>query len=71
MQLDMIAPIAAQNIVEFTLAPRGDATEVTWTMQGATPFIGKLIGVFVNMDRMVGREFESGLADLKAIAERG
>ena len=71
MQLDMLEPFEGHNLVEFTVLPRGDATEVTWAMQGASPFIAKLVGVFVDMDRMIGRDFEAGLADLKALAERG
>jgi uncharacterized protein YndB with AHSA1/START domain len=70
MQLDMTAPMRASNQIEFTLAPQGDATEVTWSMHGPCPFIGKLMGVVFDMDRMVGRDFEAGLATLKARAER-
>jgi len=70
MKLDMLAPFEAHNLVEFTLVPRGDATEVTWAMRGASPFVARLIGVFVDMDRMIGRDFEAGLANLKAAAER-
>lgn len=71
MKLDMLEPFEGHNIVEFSLAPRGEATEVTWAMHGPSPFVGKLLGVFVNMDRMIGRDFEAGLANLKARAERG
>ncbi|TMH28754.1 MAG: polyketide cyclase [Betaproteobacteria bacterium] len=70
MQLDMQKPIEGHNTVEFTLTPRGDATEVTWAMRGSSPYIAKLMGVFVNMDRMIGQHFETGLADLKSLAER-
>ena len=71
MQLDMLEPIEGHNTVEFTLVPRGDTTEVTWAMRGKSPFIGKLMGVFINMDKMIGGEFETGLANLKTLAERG
>jgi hypothetical protein len=70
MRLDMSAPMQASNTIDFTLVPRGSATEVTWAMQGACPFIAKLMGVFINMDAMIGRDFEAGLAGLKAIAEK-
>jgi len=70
MELHMVKPLEARNQVQFTLVPRGDATEVTWAMDGRTPFVGKLIHVFVDMDRMVGGQFEAGLADLKQRAER-
>ncbi|HEX2547855.1 MAG TPA: SRPBCC family protein [Ramlibacter sp.] len=70
MELHMLKPLEARNRVQFTLQPRGNATEVTWLMEGQNPFLGKLIHVFINMDRMVGSQFESGLADLKQRAER-
>jgi hypothetical protein len=70
IQLDFIKPFKAQNLVEFRLANRGDATEVTWSMRGAMPYFFKLMTVFGSMDRMVGRDFETGLANLKRIAEQ-
>jgi uncharacterized protein YndB with AHSA1/START domain len=69
LTLDMIKPMQAHNNITFTLAPQGDATTVTWAMQGQTPFLGKIFHVIFNMDRMVGGDFEKGLADLKAAAE--
>ena len=57
-------------IAEFVLRPQDASTNVTWSMDGPTPYVGKLIGVFVNMDNMIGKDFESGLANLKAIAEK-
>ncbi len=70
MRLVMSKPIAADNRVQFTLQPQGDATRVTWAMDGDVPFVGKIIHLFVDMDRMVGQEFAAGLADLKTQAER-
>jgi hypothetical protein len=70
MELHMVSPMEALNQIRFTLEPRGAATQVTWAMDGPSPFLGKLIGVFMDMDRMVGSQFESGLADLKQRAER-
>lgn len=70
MELHMREPMEARNNVLFTLQPRGNATEVTWSMDGPSPYVSKLIGVFVDMDKMVGGQFESGLADLKQRAER-
>ncbi len=70
MTLDMTAPMACHNAIEYTLKAHGDQTEVTWAMRGPSPFIGKLMGVIFNMDRMVGQDFETGLASLKAQAER-
>ena len=69
IQLDFIKPFEGHNITEFTLQPAGGATNVTWTMQGPSPFITKVMGVFINMDKMIGRDFEAGLANLKSVAE--
>lgn len=69
MQLDMTSPMEAHNLVEFALKPNGSGTDVTWTMTGRSPFIAKVMCVFFSMDRMVGGEFDKGLASLKALAE--
>jgi hypothetical protein len=69
MKLDMLSPIEGHNLVEFSLKPDGDATTVTWAMSGPSPFIAKVMSVVCSMDKMVGGEFEKGLADLKALAE--
>lgn len=70
MNLDMLRPFAAHNLVEFTLEPNGDSTRVTWAMQGKVPYLAKIVHVFVNVDKMVGTDFENGLADLKTIVEK-
>jgi hypothetical protein len=70
IKLDFVKPLEGHNVAEFALVPQGDSTTVTWTMDGPTPYIGKIIGVFVNMDTMIGKDFETGLANLKAIAEQ-
>jgi hypothetical protein len=57
-------------MVEFTLEPAGDMTKVDWVMHGPAPFISKVMQVFFSMDRMVGKDFEEGLANLKAVAEK-
>lgn len=69
MRLQMFKPFAADNVVEFTLVPRGEATDVTWAMQGRQPYIGKLMCLFFDLDKMVGADFAAGLATLKAVAE--
>ena len=73
IKLDFLKPFKAHNTAEFTLVPEGDSaeavTEVTWAMTGPNIFMGKVMGVFVDMDRMIGRDFERGLANLKAAAE--
>jgi carbon monoxide dehydrogenase subunit G len=58
------------NIASFTVAPDGDATNVTWAMDGASPFMMKVMRVFVNMDKMLRKDFELGLANLKAATEK-
>jgi hypothetical protein len=68
--LDFIKPFEGHNVAEFTMAQQGDATNVTWKMDGPTPYLGKLIGVFINMDTMIGRDFEAGLANMRTIAEK-
>lgn len=70
INLDFLKPFQAHNVVDFTLQPKGSATTVTWTMQGDTPFLFKIVHLFVDMDRMVGKDFEAGLANLKAAAEK-
>ena len=70
LNLDMLKPFAAHNKVEFTLQPQGSVTLVTWAMNGHTPYLAKILHVFMNMDRMVGGDFATGLANLKAVAER-
>lgn len=70
IQLDFIKPMEGHNVAEFTLEPEGDSTKVTWSMQGPMPFISKIISVFCNMDKMIGKDFETGLANMKAIAEK-
>jgi uncharacterized protein YndB with AHSA1/START domain len=71
IRLDFTRPFETSNIVEFTMEPRGDATRVTWDMNGPAPFVSKVMQVFFSMDHMVGKDFESGLANLKAVAEKG
>jgi len=70
MKLDMLEPFEGHNIVEFIIAPKGDATEVTWAMHGPSPYIAKVMGLVFSMDKMIGRDFEAGLANLKARAEK-
>jgi uncharacterized protein YndB with AHSA1/START domain len=70
IKLDFIKPIEGHNIAEFTLESKGDSTNVTWAMHGPSPYIMKLMGIFFSMDRMVGKEFDAGLANLKALTEK-
>lgn len=70
IKLDFIRPFEAHNTAEFTLRTSGGTTTVTWAMYGPSAFAAKLMGVFMNMDRMIGRDFEAGLAGLRSIAEK-
>ncbi len=70
LKLEFIKPFTASNTVDFTLTPNGDTTDVRWSMQGPTPFMMKIAHLFMNMDKLVGRDFEAGLADLKTVAEK-
>jgi hypothetical protein len=70
IKLDMIKPMEGHNIVDFTLEPRGGATQITWAMRGSYAYVAKLMGLFCDMDKMIGSDFEIGLANLKALAER-
>jgi hypothetical protein len=69
MDLVMLEPFEADNRVEFRIEPAGPATKVTWALEGKAPFVAKVIHLFLDMDSMVGKDFESGLAGLKKLAE--
>lgn len=70
MKLDMFTPFEAHNTVEFSLHPaEGNKTTVTWAMFGPQPFMAKVMSTIVNCDKMVGRQFEQGLAKMKELAE--
>jgi uncharacterized protein YndB with AHSA1/START domain len=70
IRLDFFTPFEAHNTAEFTMLPQGDATNVTWLMHGPAPFMSKMMQVFINMDNMIGKDFETGLANLKRLTER-
>jgi uncharacterized protein YndB with AHSA1/START domain len=70
IKLDFLAPFESHNVAEFTLAPEADNTRVTWAMHGPSPYVSKLFGLFVSMDSLIGTDFEQGLSNLKAAAEK-
>ena len=70
IKLDFLKPFEAHNKAEFTLAPEGEATRVTWSMYGPQPYFAKLMGTFFDMDHMIGKDFEAGLATLKSATEK-
>ena len=69
IKLDFLKPFEAHNTARFTLAPADGGTNVTWSMFGPSPFVTKVMGVFMNMDQLVGKDFERGLASLKTVSE--
>jgi hypothetical protein len=69
VKLEFFKPFAATNTAEFTFIPEKNQTRVTWSMFGEKNFMAKAIHLFMNMDKMIGGQFEKGLTDMKAIAE--
>lgn len=70
IKLDFLKPFKASNTAEFMLTPAGDDTTVNWAMVGAQPFMVKLMSIFMDMEKMVGPDFERGLANMKRAAEQ-
>lgn len=70
MDIEFMEPFQAKNKVEFTLTPAGGGTKLSWTMSGIRPFMLKLMGLFMNFDQMVGKDFEAGLRAIKEEAEK-
>jgi Polyketide cyclase / dehydrase and lipid transport len=68
-RLDFVKPFAVTNTAEFTFTRWGDQTAVTWSMSGRQNFMAKAFCMFMSMDKMVGGEFEKGLAQMKSVAE--
>lgn len=71
IKLDFLKPFEAHNMAEFTIVPQGQTTRVNWAMRGPSLFMTKVMQTVMNFDKMIGKDFEKGLANLKAIAERG
>lgn len=69
IKLEFFKPFAATHTAEFTFKPEGDQTLVTWRMFGERNFLSKAIGLFMNMDKMIGGQFEQGLAQMKSVVE--
>jgi uncharacterized protein YndB with AHSA1/START domain len=70
IKLDFLKPFEGHNTAEFTMDPQADGTTVTWAMFGPSSFMFKVMGLFMNMDKMIGDDFAAGLANLKAVAEK-
>jgi hypothetical protein len=70
IKLDFLKPFEGHNMAELTVEPKGGQTIVTWAMYGPSTFMTKLIGTFMDMDDMIGRDFAAGLAKLKTVVEK-
>lgn len=69
-KLDFTKPFEAHNQVDFTVQPQGNGSTVTWAMHGPMPYFNRVMTIFFDMDKTVGKDFEAGLANLKALAEK-
>jgi uncharacterized protein YndB with AHSA1/START domain len=70
IKLDFLKPFEGHNTAEFTLESKGSSTDVTWAMYGPQAYVAKIMSVFISMDSMIGKDFDSGLSNMKAIAEK-
>ena len=70
LNLNFLKPFKASNVTEFKITPNGNMTNVNWEMRGPLNLFMKIMHMFMNMDKMVGKDFEAGLANLKSIVER-
>jgi len=68
-KLEFSRPMRANNVSAFDLVPEGNETKVTWSMEGPSAYMMKVMGIFMNMDNLIGRDFEAGLGNLKKISE--
>ena len=69
LDLHFLKPFKAENETVFALEPAGAGTRVTWTMTGSHTILSRIMGIFVSMDKMIGKDFEKGLAQLKTDVE--
>jgi len=69
IRLEFLKPFEAASTAEFAFKAEGDKTAVTWSMEGKNSFICKAVSLFMNMDKMLGGEFEKGLAQMKSVVE--
>jgi hypothetical protein len=70
IKLDFFKPFEGHNTAEFTMLPQGDATLITWVMFGPASLMSKVMQVFMNLDKMIGKDFETGLSNLKKLTEK-
>jgi hypothetical protein len=70
IKLDFLKPFASSNTTKFALQPANAGTQIVWSIDGPMPYLSKLMCVFISMDRLIGKDFETGLRQLKAAAEK-
>jgi len=70
IKLDFLKPFEGHNTAEFTMDTKADNTTVTWAMYGPSSYMFKVMGIFMDMDKLIGNDFAAGLANLKAVAEK-
>ncbi len=68
IQLDFITPFKAHNVTEFSVTANGAVSDVVWEMYGESPLVSRIMSVFINLDKMIGKDFEAGLANLNRVA---
>lgn len=69
LKLEFLKPFASTSDTQWKLTPEGNGTRITWSMDGTNNFMGKVMSIFMDMDQMIGKDFEKGLAKLKQVAE--
>ena len=69
IRLTMTKPISVTNLIEYRLTPEGNDIRFSWAMSGEVGFIGKIIGVLIDCEKMVTKDFEVGIQNLKKICE--
>jgi len=67
IKLEFFSPFKATNVAQFTFAPGGDLTIVTWSMSGKNNFMAKTFGMVMNCDKIIGSMFDKGLANLQEV----
>ena len=70
IKLDFVKPFKASNTAEFVMTPTDAGTDLSWAMFGPSPLVSRILGLFMDLDKLVGKDFESGLAALKRSAEQ-
>jgi hypothetical protein len=65
LNLDFIKPFTMSNVTSFNLVPSGEGTDFTWAMDGPSPFVTKVMSVFTSMDKLIGKDFDQGIVNLK------